>query len=58
MLQGNNANIEIFITRVKSNIQTFNQHVNLNKEVSKARGEKPDDLMTNMFKEYHEVWET
>ena len=51
-LRQNLANLETYIATVKSKIQTFNQNVKVNMEGIKARGERTDNLITNLFKAY------
>ena len=48
----NLTNLETYITTVKSNIKTLNLHVKVNMEGFKARGERTEDLMKNLFKAY------
>ena len=43
---------------VKDKIQTFNQHVKVNVEGLKARGDRTYDLITNLFKAYHVASDT
>ncbi len=40
------------MSTVNSNIELFNQYVKTNKEGLVARGERTDDLLTNLFKAY------
>ena len=57
-LRENLTNLKTCITTVKYNIGTFNQHVKVNMEDFKSRGERTDDLMTNLFKKYHVASDT
>ena len=52
------TNLEAYITKIKYNIDTFNQHLKVNIEGLKARGERTDDLTTNQFKVYHPYSDT
>ena len=52
-LRENLTKLEAYISPVKSNIDTFNQHEKINGEGFKVRGERMEDLTTNMFKVYH-----
>ena len=47
------ANLEEYIATVHSNIETFNQHVRVNLEGSKVRGERTDDIMTTLLKAHN-----
>ena len=51
-LRENLTNLDIHITTVNSDIEHFNQYVKVNMYGLKARGERTDDLMINLFKAY------
>jgi hypothetical protein len=40
------------MAKIQSNIEEFNKYVKVNWEGLKARGERCDDLMINLFKGY------
>ena len=46
------SNLDSFLSRCSSNIETFNNHVNHEVDSFQAREERVDDLLTNIFKEY------
>ena len=45
-------NLDSFMSSCNSNIETFNTHVNHAVGSLQARGERVDDLLTNLFKGY------
>ena len=49
----NITKLEAYTTTVNFNIDNFNQHVNVNLEGLKAKGERKYDLMKNLLKAYH-----
>ena len=51
-LRENLTNLDSYMSTVSSNIEKFNQYVKVNVEGLKARGERTDDLMINLFKAY------
>ena len=51
-LRDNLATLDVYMTTVNSNIETFNQYVKVNKQGLKARGQRTDDMMTNLFRGY------
>ena len=51
-LRKNLTNLDTYMTTVNSNIEKFNQYVKVNVEGLRARGERTDDLMINLFKAY------
>ena len=51
-LKENMNNLEQYIATLKSNINTSNEHVKLDVEGLKARGERNDYTTTNLFKVY------
>jgi hypothetical protein len=51
----NLLSLDSYITTVDSNIELFNQYVNVNRAGLEARGEKTDDLVINLFKAYLNV---
>ena len=51
-MRENLTNLDTCITTIDSDIAKFNQHVKVNREGLKARGETTDDLMINLFKGY------
>ena len=57
-LKENLTNLETYITMVKSNIETLNQHVKVNLKGLKERGKRTYDLMTKLFKAYYVVSDT
>ena len=46
------SNFDSFMSSCNSNIETFSTHVNHAGGSLQARGERVDDLLTNIFKEY------
>ena len=52
-IRKNLTKLEIYITMVNSNIQTFNQHLKLNLVVLKERYDSTYYLMINLFRAYH-----
>jgi hypothetical protein len=51
----NLTSLDTYITTIDSNIELFNQYVNINRAGLQARGEKTDDLIINLFKAYLNV---
>jgi hypothetical protein len=47
--------VDSYITTIDSNIELFNQYVNINRAGLQAHGEKTDDLIINLFKAYLNV---
>jgi hypothetical protein len=47
--------LDAYITTIDSNIELFNQYVNINRAGLQARGEKTDDLIINLFNAYLNV---
>jgi hypothetical protein len=47
--------LDSYITTIDSNIELFNQYVNINRAGLQARGETTDDLIINLFKAYLSV---
>ena len=45
-------NLDTYIYTVDSDIERLNQYVKVNVDVLKARGDRTDDLMINLFKDY------
>jgi hypothetical protein len=52
LLRKNLSSLDTHMSVVKSNIEEFNKYVKINYEGLKARGERCDDLMINLFKGY------
>ena len=52
-LRENLINRETYISTVNSNIETFNQHVKVNVEDLKAKGESTGEFITNLLKSYN-----
>jgi hypothetical protein len=52
LLRENLSSLDTHMSVVKSNIEDFNKYVKENYEGLKARGERCDDLMVNLFKGY------
>ena len=52
LLRENLSSLDTYVSSVKSNIEDFNKYVKMNHEGLKARGERCDDLMINLFKGY------
>jgi hypothetical protein len=52
LLRKNISSLDTHMSVVKSNIEDFNKYVKVNYEGLKARGERCDDLMINLFKGY------
>jgi hypothetical protein len=48
----NLTSLDAYITTIDSNIELFNQYVNINRTGLQARGETTDDLIINLFKAY------
>ena len=51
------TNLDAYISTVKSNIENFNQYINENVDGLKARGERTDDPVINLFKAYQYAYE-
>jgi hypothetical protein len=51
----NLTSLDSYITTIDSNIELFNQYVNINRAGLQARGESTDDLVINLFKAYLNV---
>jgi hypothetical protein len=51
----NLTSLDAYITTIDSNIELFNQYVNINRAGLQARGETTDDLIINLFKAYLSV---
>jgi hypothetical protein len=51
----NLTSLDSYITTIDSNIELFNQYVNINHAGLQDRGEKTDDLIINLFKAYLSV---
>jgi hypothetical protein len=51
----NLTRLDAYITTIDSNIELFNQYVNINRAGLQARGETTDDLVINLFKAYLNV---
>jgi len=51
----NLTSLDSYITTIDSNIELFNQYVNINRAGLQARGESTDDLIINLFKAYLNV---
>jgi hypothetical protein len=51
----NLTSLDSYITTIDSNIELFNQYVNINRSGLQARGESTDDLIINLFKAYLNV---
>jgi hypothetical protein len=51
-LRENLTNLDSYMSTVNSNIELFNQHVNVNRDGPTARGESSGDLTINLFKVY------
>jgi hypothetical protein len=51
----NLTSLDAYITTIDSNIELFNQYVNINRAGLQAHGEKTDDLIINLFKAYLNV---
>ena len=51
-IKENLNNLEAYVSTVNSNIDTFNIHTKVNVEGLKERGERTDNLMTNLFNFY------
>ena len=45
-------NLDTYIYTVDSDIERLNQYVKVYVDVLKARGDRTDDLMINLFKDY------
>ena len=52
VFRSDRSNLDSFMSSCNSNIETFDTHVNHAVGSLQARGEKLDDLMTNLFKGY------
>ena len=50
--KSNLSSLNSFMSSCNSNIETFNTHVNHAVGSLQARGERVDDLLTNIFKGY------
>ena len=51
-LRENLINLGSYMSTVNSYIENFNQYVKVNVDGIKARGERIDDLINNLFKAY------
>ena len=51
-LRDNLTNLDNYMSTVNSDTEKFNQYVKVNIDGLKARGERTDDLMINLFKSY------
>ena len=51
-LRCKHTNIDTYMSTVKLDIKNFNQYVKVNVDGLKARGERTNDLMINLFKAY------
>ena len=51
-LRENLANLDTYMSTVNSDIENFNQYVKVNVDGLKARGERIDDIIINLFKAY------
>jgi len=51
-LRQNLTDLDSYMSTVNSNIEEFNNYVKTNQQGLKARGERTDDLMINLFKGY------
>lgn len=51
-LRENLSSLDTYMSTIKSDIEEFNKYVKMNWEGLKARGERCDDLMINLFKGY------
>ena len=51
-LRKNLTDLDSYMATINSNIEEFNNYVKINQQGLKARGERTDDLMINLFKGY------
>ena len=52
-LRENLTNWDTYMSTVNSDIDNFNQYSKVNVDGLKASGERTDDLIINLFKDYH-----
>jgi hypothetical protein len=52
LLRENLSSLDTYMAKIQSNIEEFNKYIKVNWEGLKARGERCDDLMINLFKGY------
>jgi len=52
LLRENLSSLDTYMSSIQSNIEDFNKYVKMNYEGLKARGERCDDIMINLFKGY------
>ena len=50
------SSLDTYITTLKSNIEKFNEYTKINYEVLTARGERCNNMMSNLFKGYLAAW--
>lgn len=55
LLRSNLIELDSYMSSIKSDVQAFNNHVKLNYEGLKTRGEECPDLMIHLFKAYQAV---